>query len=94
MVDHLLDAGVSVRSVQRRGGALAGKTFVLTGTLMGLSREEAKRRIERAGGRVSSSVSSATDYLVLGGKPGSKHASAKKLGIPILHEEDFRTLLG
>lgn len=80
-----------------RGGAgsgpFAGKTFVLTGTLPNLTREQATELIEAAGGRVTGSVSSKTDYAVVGENPGSKLTRAQELGIPLLDEEGLRRLL-
>lgn len=73
---------------------LAGTTFVLTGTLQHLTRDEAKDAIRKAGGKVSSSVSRKTDYVVVGNDPGSKATSAKELGVTILDEVQFRSLLG
>jgi DNA ligase (NAD+) len=73
---------------------LEGKVFVLTGTLPNLSREEAKSRIENAGGKVSASVSKKTDYVVVGDEPGSKYTDALKLAIPILDEEKLIETLG
>jgi DNA ligase (NAD+) len=72
-----------------RGLPLSGQTFVLTGTLSSLSREEAKEIIEEMGGVVSSSVSSKTTYLVVGDSPGSKLDKAQKFGIPVLNEKKF-----
>lgn len=74
---------------KREAGLLAGKTFVLTGTMATLSRDEAKKIIKEQGGRVSSSVSGSTSYVVAGDKAGSKLAQAQKLGIQILDEESF-----
>lgn len=73
---------------------LSGKTFVLTGTLPTLGRDEATALIEAAGGRVTGSVSSKTDYVVAGGSAGSKLAKAEKLGVPLLDEEGLRRLVG
>ncbi|NJN20877.1 MAG: NAD-dependent DNA ligase LigA [Leptolyngbya sp. RL_3_1] len=72
---------------------LAGKTFVITGTLPSLSRNEAKQLIEQAGGKVTGSVSAKTHYLVAGESAGSKLAKAEKLAIPILSEADLQQLL-
>jgi DNA ligase (NAD+) len=74
-------------------GPLAGKTFVLTGTLPELTRERATEMIVAAGGRVTGSVSKKTDYLVAGDSPGSKLANAERLGVPVLDEDGLRELL-
>jgi DNA ligase (NAD+) len=74
-------------------GPLAGKTLVLTGTLPELTREQATEMIMRAGGRVTGSVSRKTDYLVAGEAPGSKLASAERLGVAVLEEAGLRELL-
>ena len=75
------------------GGNLSGKQFVLTGTLESLTRDQAKKKIIEVGGRVTSSVSAKTDYVVAGTDPGSKLTQAQKLGIPILTEKEFQKLL-
>jgi DNA ligase (NAD+) len=75
------------------GGPLEGKTFVLTGTLENLTREEATAMIRRAGGKVTGSVSKNTDYVVAGDSPGSKLAKAEELGTPVLDESGLRELL-
>jgi DNA ligase (NAD+) len=98
---------VVVQSLRRRGvrwperdhrpsreGGFKGKTFVLTGALPSLSREAATARIEAAGGKVSGSVSSRTDYVVAGQAPGAKYDKARELGIPILDEAGLLALLG
>ncbi len=93
VIRRLLEAGVHWPSPRRRGGALEGKTFVLTGALEGMTREEAKRRIEALGGRVTESVSRRTDYVVVGRDPGSKLERARALGVPTLDERAFLRLL-
>jgi DNA ligase (NAD+) len=75
------------------GGPFEGKTVVFTGTLVGTTRAEAKKLVEDRGGRVSSSVSVKTDFLVQGGKPGSKAKKAQDKGVQVLLEEDFMGLL-
>jgi DNA ligase (NAD+) len=74
-------------------GRLAGKTFVLTGTLPAITREQATEMITGAGGRVTGSVSRKTDYLVAGESPGSKLAQAERLGVQVLDEDRLRALL-
>jgi len=82
-------------SVKTESGAqpLAGKTFVLTGSMDGLTRDDAGERIEALGGRVTSSVSKKTDYVVVGEAPGSKRDKAEKLGVTLLDEPAFIALL-
>ena len=97
MVARLKAAGVDVTAPLRpreAAGALAGKTLVLTGTLPNLTREEAAELIVGAGGRVTSSVSKKTDYVIAGDEAGSKLAKAESLGIPILDEAGLHALLG
>ncbi len=95
-IRKLLESGVTPAPV-RRGppqGPLAGKTFVFTGTLEAMTREEAKSRVEALGGKVSGSVSKKTDYVVVGADPGSKAEKARRLGVRTLTEDEFLALLG
>ena len=78
---------------QARDSALEDKRFVLTGTLDAMPRDEAKRRLQALGAKVSGSVSSKTDYLVAGADPGSKRRKAQALQVTILDEEDFLKLI-
>jgi DNA ligase (NAD+) len=82
------------RGTGGKGQLLAGKTFVLTGTLPHLTRDEAKSRIEASGGHVTGSVSKKTDFVVAGADPGSKHDKARELGIALLDEDGLLRLLG
>lgn len=94
-IRKLLEAGIHWEaSAPSRGPLLSGKTFVLTGTLNTMTRSEAKALITRNGGRVASSVSGSTDYLVAGDSPGSKLEKARELSIQILNEDEFVEILG
>jgi DNA ligase (NAD+) len=95
LVERLRAAGLQfTHEVRRRSaGPLQGLTFVLTGTLPNLSREDAQRLIETAGGKVSASVSRKTSYVVAGEDPGSKLSKARELGIPIVNEDQFLELI-
>jgi DNA ligase (NAD+) len=98
LVAKLAAAGVNMATrqpdpVQAVPGRLAGKTFVLTGTLETMTREEAEEAIERLGGKVSGSVSRKTSYLVVGAEAGSKLEKARELGVATLHEAEFKTLI-
>jgi len=94
VVARLLDAGVAPQPVERAGRSLEGQTFVLTGTLEEWTREEATEEIERRGGRVTSSVSGNTDYVVVGTDPGSKREDAREEGVEMLDEDAFAKMLG
>jgi DNA ligase (NAD+) len=92
---RLKEAGVALAQVARRGARpLAGQTFVLTGRLEGYTREAARQRLRGLGARVTSSVSEKTDYLVAGADAGSKLETAKRLGVRVLDEAEFRRLVG
>jgi DNA ligase (NAD+) len=94
LVDKLRKAGLAFTGKKReRGTKLAGKTFVLTGTLSHFTRDEAKKMIEDAGGRVSGSVSKKTDYVVAGEEAGSKLDKAKELGVKVIDEKEMEGLL-
>jgi DNA ligase (NAD+) len=94
VVDRLVLAGLRPEPEEApRGGAFAGKTLVLTGSLARLSRDEAKAEIERRGGKVSASVSRKTDLVVEGEEAGSKAARARELGVKVVGEEEFLRML-
>jgi DNA ligase (NAD+) len=98
LIKQLRDRGLrfelSAEERRAESGPLDGKTFVLTGTLPDLSRDEATNLIRRAGGKVTGSVSKKTDYVVAGESPGSKLAKAQEVGTEILDEAGLRKLLG
>jgi len=95
-IARLFEGGVEIRygSSGGAGGFFAGKTVVFTGTLEQLGRAEAKQLVEEQGGKVASSVSAKTDYLVVGGKPGSKAKKAEELGVQVLLEPAFLERVG
>jgi len=93
LVSRLREAGLTMSGQKKeRGTKLAGKTFVLTGTLAHFSRDEAKKMIEDAGGKVSGSVSKKTDYVVAGSDAGSKLDKAKELGVEVIDEGELKKL--
>ena len=95
LVERLRAAGLTMRGQKRRRGTqLAGKTFVLTGTLAKYTRDEAKKLIEDAGGKVTGSVSKKTDYVVAGTDAGSKLDKAKELGVAVIDEKGMEELAG
>jgi DNA ligase (NAD+) len=94
LLEKLRRAGVRLAETREKvTGPLTGKTFVITGTLVAMSREAAKVRLEALGGKVTNSLSGATSYLVVGDSPGSKLDKATKLGVETLDEPAFLELL-
>jgi len=95
VIERLRQYGVNTKGLPKATptGGLSGKSFVLTGALENYTREEAKEQIESKGGKVSSSVSKKTDYVVVGTDPGSKFEKAKELGVPIIDENELGRLL-
>lgn len=93
LVDKLIKNGVVPYHDSPKTSKLLGKVFVLTGTLLGMSREDAKKKITENGGKVSSSVSAKTDYVVLGENPGSKYNDAQKLKIKTIPESEFLKMI-
>jgi DNA ligase (NAD+) len=93
-VERLMERVTIEYSIKKSSTTLVGKTFVITGTLPNMSRDEAKVLIESHGGKVSSSVSKKTSYLLAGGSAGSKLTDAELLGVEIIDERQFQTMLG
>ena len=97
VIQRLIDSGVTWPEAEpapkATDGALFGKTFVLTGSLSGMTRNEAKDRIQASGGKVTGSVSKKTDYLVAGDKAGSKLTKAQNLKVTVLNEVELEKLL-
>lgn len=94
LIERLGKAGLAFKGQKKeRGTKLAGKTFVLTGTLAKYTRDEAKKMIEDAGGKVSGSVSKKTDYVVAGSDAGSKLDKAKELGVAVIDEKEMEELV-
>jgi DNA ligase (NAD+) len=95
LVERLREAGLTLTGLKkRRGTKLVGKTFVLTGTLAHFTRDEAKKMIEDAGGKVTGSVSKKTDYVVAGADAGSKLDKAKELGVKVIDEREMKSIVG
>ncbi|MGA2856601.1 MAG: NAD-dependent DNA ligase LigA [Candidatus Sulfotelmatobacter sp.] len=93
LIERLRDADLTMTGKKKeRGTKLAGKTFVLTGTLVRYTRDEAKKMIEDAGGKVTGSVSKKTDYVVAGADAGSKLNKAKELGVAVIDEKEMEKL--
>src|SRR6202140_1365991 len=95
LIERLREAGLTLTGQKKqRGTKLTGKTFVLTGTLAHFTRDEAKKMIEDAGGKVTGSVSKKTDYVVAGTDAGSKLDKAKELGLNVIDEREMERLVG
>ncbi|MGA8274194.1 MAG: NAD-dependent DNA ligase LigA [Candidatus Sulfotelmatobacter sp.] len=95
LIERLREAGLTLTGQKKqRGTKLAGKTFVLTGTLARFTRDEAKKMIEDAGGKVTGSVSKKTDYVVAGADAGSKLDKAKELGVDVIDEKELKQMVG
>jgi DNA ligase (NAD+) len=95
VIEQLLASGMQLAVEQKMiSAAVAGKTFVLTGTFPTLTRDEAKNLLERAGAKVAGSVSKKTDYVVAGADAGSKLTKAEELGVPVIDEDTMLKLLG
>ena len=95
LLEKLDDAGILIEAVKRRAGGtrLKGKTFVITGSLESMPRDEAKEKIRQLGGDVSESVSKKTSYVVVGSEPGSKYEKAKELGVQTISEKELLEFL-
>ena len=99
IIERLRSAGLNFGQEEEKGRKekrtqiLAGKQFVLTGTLREFTRTQAKEIISKLGGRVTGSVSKKTDYVVAGEDPGSKYQKAQKIGVPIINEEEFKKII-
>ena len=94
LIQRLKDCGVNTEYEKvQQDDRFAGKTFVLTGTLPTLKRNDAKELIEKFGGKASGSVSKKTDYVLAGEEAGSKLAKAEQLGIKIITEEEFMEMI-
>ena len=94
-IERMKKLGVkaTVEKMKKKKGKLDGLVFVFTGALSSFSREEAKHIVEELGGRAASSVSKNVDFVVAGEKPGSKYDKAKKLGVKIINEEEFKKMI-
>jgi DNA ligase (NAD+) len=93
LVESFLSAGIEIQTMKKAGTKFSGKTFVLTGTLEKMTRDEAKDHIRGLGGDIGATVSKKTDYLVTGVSPGSKMQKAESLGVQVLSEQAFLRML-
>jgi DNA ligase (NAD+) len=93
LIDKLFATGVKIDPYRKAKGKLDGLSFVVTGTLESMSRQAAKDRVRELGGTASDAISKNTSYLVAGVNPGSKLAVARKLGLSVVGEEEFKKIL-
>ena len=93
LLDKLEKVGVEIGKMRKVKSTLAGNTFVLTGVLTTLTRDEAKNKIRELGGKVSSSISEKTNFVIAGESPGAKHRKAQKLGLKIISEKEFLEMI-
>lgn len=94
VIEKLNKAGVVFPQIKKAAGKLAGKTFLFTGALESFSRDEAKELVEKQGGKTGAAASKNVDYVVAGAEPGSKYERARKMGLHVITEEEFKRLLG
>ena len=94
-IERLRKEGIRIAEPKaKKDEPLKGKTFLFTGALEGMSRNEAKDLVEARGGEIASSAGKGVDYVVAGKDPGSKYAKARELGLTIIDEEEFKKLVG
>jgi DNA ligase (NAD+) len=93
MIEQLKKAGISMTSARPDSSVLAGKTFVFTGSLDGYSRAEAGEMVKSLGGKVGSTVTKKTDFVVAGNDPGSKLEDARRLGVTVIDEAELNRLI-
>lgn len=93
MIERGLNVQIKIENNKSESSEFAGKSFVLTGALQSITRDEAKEKIRKIGGKISSSVSKNTDFVIIGEKAGSKKEKAEKLGVRILSEEEFEKII-
>lgn len=93
LINNLIGAGIKIISPKKVEKKLKGKRFLFTGSLINMTRDEAKNRVRMLGGDISSSVSKETDFVICGNSPGSKKEKAKKLGVKIISEKEFLKII-
>lgn len=93
LIELLLTQGVFPQVNKKSGGPLSGKTFIFTGELASIGRSEAEEKVRSLGGKITSSISAKTSYVIVGANPGSKHDKAIKLGVKILNEKEFLEMI-